>query len=131
MQPATTNATEPRWQRTPSGRVQDLQATEGQRVVAAVMHLWPLAIAVAGPVAPLLPVVLWLCFRGSRPFVDDHGREVLNSQCTMIVLLLVPCAGWAALVVWLPVWIVSIVRGAVAAGGGELFRYPALLRALR
>jgi len=95
------------------------------------MHLWPLAIAVAGPVAPLLPVVLWLGFRGARPFVDDHGREVLNSQCTMMVLVLVPCAGWAALLVWLPVWLVAIVRGAVAAGGGELFRYPALLRPFR
>jgi len=121
----------PRWRRTPSGRVQDIRAGDAQRVVAAAMHLWPLAIVLLGPFALLLPLVLWLAFRGFGPFVDDHGREVLNAQCTLLALVLIPCAGWLALVVWLPAWVVASVRGSVAAGGGELFRYPALLRPIR
>jgi len=128
MSAAAPGAGDPRWRRTAAGRVQDLRAGDLERFVAAAMHLWPLAIALIGPFAPLLPLVLWLCFRRTGPLVDDHGREVMNSQCTMLVLVLVPCAGWLALVAWLPAWIVSIVRGAVAAGGSELFRYPALLR---
>ena len=131
MSAAAKHLDDPRWQRTESGRVRDLRATELQRAVSTAMHLWPLAIALIGPFAPLLPFVLWLCFRGTGPLVEDHGREVMNSQCTMIALVLVPCAGWLALFAWLPVWLVALVRGAVAAGGGELFRYPALLRPIR
>ena len=120
-----------RWRLAPNGRVRDAEARDSERVVAAAMHLWPLATAVVGPFSPLLPLVLWLAFRRSSPFVDDHGREVLNAQLTLLVLVCVPCIGWVLLIPWALVWVVALVAGAVAAAGSELFRYPATLRALR
>ncbi len=120
-----------RWRLTPSGCVVDTEAGDLDKVAAAAMHLWPLYTAVIGPASFVVPVLLWLAFRGRSPLVRDHGLEVLSAQLTMIALLLFVCVGWVALIPWLPVWIVSLVRGAVAAGGGELFRYPAVLRLSR
>ena len=120
-----------RWRMTPSGRVRDTAATDVDRVIAALMHLWPILAPLIGPFSPLVPLVLWLGFRHRSPLLDDHGREVLNAILTLLLLVLVPCVGWVALVVWFPLWLVSLVRGAVAGGGGELFRYPMILRAIR
>lgn len=120
-----------RWRMGPNRRVRDTTAGDVDRVVACAIHLWPLAIALLGPFAVILPLVLWLAFRGGSALVDDHGREAINAQCTLLALLLVPCVGWIALVPWTPVWLVCLVRAAVAAAGCELFRYPALLRVLR
>ncbi|MFM7134460.1 MAG: DUF4870 domain-containing protein [Planctomycetota bacterium] len=120
-----------RWRLAPNRRVRDAMAGDIDRVVACAIHLWPLWIAVIGPFAVLLPVVLWLAFRRASVFVDDHGREAMNAQLTMLALLLVPCLGWIALIPWTVAWLASMVRAAVAAAGSELFRYPALLRPIR
>jgi uncharacterized Tic20 family protein len=120
-----------RWRLTPEGRVQDSESSDVARVIAACMHLWPIYAAVLPPLAPLVPLCLWIAFRKRAPLVDDHGREVLNSILTLLLLVCVPCVGWLALVPWVPVWLVSLVRGAIAGGSGELFRYPAILRAIR
>jgi len=117
-----------RWRLTPSGRVVDTESSDLDKVAAAALHLWPLYTAVIGPLSIGVPIVLWLAFRSRSPLVRDHGIEVLFAQATMLILIVVPCIGWVALIPWLPVWIVSLVRGAVAAGGGELFRYPAIIR---
>ncbi len=120
-----------RWRLASNGRVRDAESSDADRTLAACMHLWPLATAVIGPFSVLLPLVLWLAFRRGSPFVDDHGREVLNAQLTLLLLLCVPCIGWLVLIPWTLVWLVALVAGAVAAAGSELFRYPILLRALR
>lgn len=120
-----------RWRLTPEGRVQDAESTDVERVVASALHVWPLLVPVLVPLAPLLPLVLWFALRRRSPIVDDHGREVLNALLTLILLLAVPCVGWVVLVAWVPVWLISIVRGSVAAGSGELFRYPVILRPIR
>lgn len=114
-----------------SGRVADLEADDVDRVVASAMHLWPLAIAPLLPFALLVPFGLWLAFRGRSAFIDDHGREAMNAQLTLLLLVLVPCLGWLLLVPWILVWFVSLVRGAVAGAAGEFFRYPAVLRPIR
>lgn len=119
-----------RWRLTPAGRVRDSEASEVDRFVAATMHLWPILGAVLGPAALPLPLVLWLAFRRRSPLVNDHGREVLNAIITLLALCCVPCLGWMVLVAWVPLQLVSIVRGAVAGGSGELFRYPVILRAI-
>ncbi|MCX5651747.1 MAG: DUF4870 domain-containing protein [Planctomycetota bacterium] len=125
-----TRALVERWRLTPDGRVRDAEAGEVDRVVAASMHMWPILAAVLGPAAPLIPLVLWLAFRSRSPLIDDHGREVVNAILTLLILLCVPCLGWVVLLAWVPVQLVSLVRGAVAGGSGELFRYPAILRAV-
>jgi uncharacterized Tic20 family protein len=117
-----------RWRSTVEGRVCDTMATDVDRVVCVLMHLWPILFPALGPFCLLVPLVLWFPFRSRSPLIDDHGREALNAILTLALLVCVPCVGWLALVVWFPVWLVSLVRAAVAGGSAELFRYPMVLR---
>ncbi|MFM1822780.1 MAG: hypothetical protein RI967_1046 [Planctomycetota bacterium] len=120
-----------RWRIAPDGTLRDTAATDVERIAAATAHLWPLAIAVLGPFAPILPIAILLAFPRGSGFVADHAREAVNAQCTLLVLLLVPCVGWIALLAWLPVALVALVRGAIAASTHTYHRYPAILRPLR
>lgn len=120
-----------RWRATTDGKVRDVMATDVDRVVSALMHLWPILFPVLAPFCLLVPLVLWLPFRARSPLIDDHGREVMNVILTLVMLVCVPCIGWLALVIWVPVWLVSLVRAAVSAGSSELFRYPMVLRPIK
>lgn len=118
----------PRWV---DGRLVDPTVPAGLRVAAVSMHLWWLALPLLGPFAPIVPVTLWASLQGRSGFIDDHGREAMNAQLTLLVLALVPLCGWILLVPWIPVWIFGAIRAAVAAGQGGYDRHPAIFRALR
>jgi uncharacterized Tic20 family protein len=120
-----------RWRVGADGALRDTHATDAERVAAIAAHLWPLAIAFLGPLALLVPLAILVAAPRGRGFVADHAREAIQAQCTLAVLLLVPCAGWIALVPWTPVWLVAMVRASIAASAREHFRYPATLRPLR
>ena len=95
-----------------------------------LMHLWPILGLVTGLVLPLMlaiPIV-WACRKGRSALMDDQGREIMNTILTLLVLVVIPIIGWMALVIWLPVWLVSCVRGAAAVGNREYFRYPMTFR---
>lgn len=116
----------------PSGRPVCTPLSEQDRIIGVVMHLWWLAMLLPpGPLALGLPIALWLWRRKENPWLDDHGREVLNfaiSQLVLTLLLVISFIGWILLpVLWL-VGIVSFVRGGIAAGRGEYFRYPITFR---
>ncbi len=128
---ASIAASSERWRLVAGGRVRDCHASDVDRVVTCAMHLWPLGFAVIGPLAPLMPVLLWVAFRRNSAFIDDHGREVLNGQLMLLLLCVLVCPGWLLLIPWCMVWLVSLVRGAVAAASSELFRYPVVVRMLK
>lgn len=121
-----------------SGRVVEPLATPGDCRWGAAMHLAPLmAVPVAGTgiglVAVILPLILWLVRRDESVFHDDHGREVINFCLSFLiwnVLLMVTLVGIMLIpLLWL-VALVNLIRGAVAAGQGEYFRYPITFRVL-
>jgi uncharacterized Tic20 family protein len=118
-------------------RVVDAQAQEWERTYAMFTHLSLLTFHVMLPVIPAL--VLWLVKRERSPFVDDHGREAVNYQISLVLyaLLVVPivalmtCGIGAVLVI--PVYVLAVVgmiKAAIAANKGEYFRYPACIRFL-
>ena len=121
----------------PKMRLRDEGLTETDRNYAVGMHLLSLIsfLLSGGLLTVLGPLVLWL-IRKDRPFDDDHGREVINFGLSFMLWGLL--AGILILVgigfILLPVlWIVAIVnniRGAIAAGNGEYFRYPMTIRFL-
>ena len=118
----------PRWD---GGRLVDPSVSDGIRIAAVAMHLWWLAFPAFGPFAMLVTVAIWAPLQSRSGFIDDHGREAMNSQLTMLVLCLVPVCGWIVLVPWLPVWLFGSIRAAVRGGSGAYDRYPAIFRALR
>lgn len=102
------------------------------RHFGVAIHLSPLAGLLFGPLI-LAPLVLWLVRRDQSPFVDDHGREMVNALISFViyhVVAVVTVIGIIALPVLYVVGLVSMVRGAVAASRSEPFRYPMTLRFL-
>ena len=102
-----------------------------EKVFAVGLHLTILLIHFALPVLPCL--VLWLWRRKRSRFIDDHGRQALNFQITLLTysgaLLLLSAAtcGAPAFVLIPVVYVLGAVGttlACVAANRGRVFRYP-------
>lgn len=113
-----------------AGRLRDQNASSTQRNYAVAMHLTPLSFFVIGPLAMLVPVVLWLIRKDNSPFEDDHGREMTNVAISAVLVSLLILTGIGAIITiaWCVVILINMIRGAVAASNGEFFRYPMTLR---
>lgn len=120
---------------TATGRLQDQQLASADRNFAMWMHVSVLlALLVVGPLAGLAPLILWLIRRESSPFLDDHGREVVNMSITGVIVLgvgMVTGIGMLVVPIWMVVALIGLIRGAVAASNGEYFRYPMTIRFLK
>jgi len=107
--------------------------SDTDRHFGIAIHLSPLVAFLFGP-AILAPLVLWLIRKDESPFVDDHGREMLNAILSFVVyhiVAILTVIGIIALPVLYIVGVVNLVRGAVSAGRGEFFRYPMTIRFLK
>jgi uncharacterized Tic20 family protein len=117
---------------TPTGRLRQDGVSGSDRNMAVAIHLSPLVMmGVLGPLALAIPLVLWLIRKDDSPFVDDHGREVLNFGVSFLLLhllLAITVIGLAFIPVLWIVGIVNVIRGAVSAGTSEYFRYPLTIR---
>ena len=116
----------------PAGGAFARPVNDSDRHVGMAMHLTPLLAFLFGP-AILTPLVLWIACKGQSPFVDDHGRETINAIISFVIyhiLAFVTVIGIIALPVLYIVGIVNLIRGAVAAGRGDFFRYPMTMRFL-
>jgi uncharacterized Tic20 family protein len=119
------------------GRLVDQYATSDQRMFAMFEHLVYFCWIAWFP-GVLVTLILWLIKKNDSPFIDDHGRESLNMQLSLILygLLAVPltaitCGTVAILWAVVPIAAaVFTVMGAIAAHRGEYYRYPAIIRFL-
>jgi uncharacterized Tic20 family protein len=120
------------------GRLVDERAAEWERTYAMFTHLALLAVHFF-PVPVIPSLVMWLIKRDRSPYIDDHGREAVNFQLSLVIyaLLIVPLAGLitcgVGFVLWIPVYalgIVGMILAAIAANKGQFYRYPATIRFL-
>lgn len=131
---------------TPAASLHDPLATERERSTARWIHLGTLIAAaiailstgVAFFVPLLVALIVWQATKSDGPFVDDHGREAVNFQISLVVLTLalvllaIPTCGVGALLL-IPLQVVNIVAlilAAVQAGRGNYYRYPLCFRFL-
>jgi len=83
------------------------------------------------------PLVLWLAKRHEDPFVDDQGRESVNFQITVFLLLVVSMVltlvaiGFILLPLIFLFHLVFTVIAAMRAHRGEAYRYPLVVRFLQ
>ncbi len=120
------------------GRAYDPDATSDERSYALFMHLTLLAHHVLSVLAVVIPLIMWNTKKDQSPFLDDHGREAVNFQISLIIysLLLIPiglitCS--IGFLLYIPLYILAIigmVQAAMAANRGEFYRYPMTLRFL-
>lgn len=109
---------------------------EEDKTMAMLCHLLAIFTGFLGP------LILWLVKKDSSPFVDHHGREALNFQITIFlvmmglmamvfVLMFVFFVGFLLIPVIMILQVLVIVAevmAAVAAQRGDWHRYPFCLR---
>jgi uncharacterized Tic20 family protein len=117
---------------TPDGRFRSEGERDLDRSLLVASHLWPFigALTATLPVIWIGMLVFWVLRKDQSPLVDDQGREIINTLLTLCVMALsvITIIGIPFFLVWLVVWLVACVRGAIAAGRAEYFRYPMTIR---
>ncbi len=122
------------------GRAYDPDATDDERTYALLMHLSLLAHMVLTIIAFGIPLIMWLVKKDESSFLDDHGREAVNFQISLLIwsiiftvvaipLSIITC-GVGVVVAFIPtvVAIVGMIQASVAANRGEFYRYPMTFR---
>ena len=101
------------------------------------LHLSVLAgylLPLAGLVAP---VAIWMMKKEGSPFLDEHGKEVVNMLITVIIAA-IPVTLLCFVLVGIPLAImlglyvvVTSIVGAMKAANGEAFHYPLAYRFIK
>ena len=119
--------TTPQFTILPNGRLRDETIDQTDRSTAMWMHLsLPIALIPINFFALAIPPIIWATQKGRSGFVDDHGREMVNMILTGLIAWIIPPIG----IIWWIVAIIGMIRGALASGRGEYFRYPMTIRFL-
>lgn len=106
---------------------------EWERTYATFLHLSLLTVHALMPVVPAL--AMWLIKRERSAFIDDHGREAVNFQISIVIYFLVAagigaitCSWWILVPLVYILGIVGMIRAAMDAHRGLYHRYPMCLR---
>lgn len=85
----------------------------------------------------LAPLIVWLMKRGESSEVDEHGKESLNFQLSMLIyniiagILCLVLIGFVLLPILHIVNLVLVILASLRASEGQLYRYPLTIRFLR
>src|SRR5467141_1539700 len=97
------------------------------------------ATALAGFFVPwaghiLGPLIVWLAKRGDSPEIDQHGKESLNFQISMLIynvvagILCLILIGFFLLAILHILNVVFVIIAAMRASEGRIYCYPLTLR---
>lgn len=130
--------------------VRDEEATEAERTYTLFQHLVGLTSAIDGMglLGIIGAVIMWRIKHAESPYYDDHGREAVNFQLSLLIymvggavlltlfsvitlgvgaILAVPLGALGAIFLFV-MRFVGCIRGAIAANKGEYYRYPMTMR---
>ena len=85
----------------------------------------------------LAPLIVWLVKRGDSTEVDEHGKESLNFQITMLLysivagILCLVLIGFALLAILHLLNVVLVIVASLRASEGKLYRYPFTIRLIK
>jgi hypothetical protein len=112
--------------------------TRDERTWAMLCHLGALAgMFVAGFGSIVIVLIIWLIKRESSPFIDQHGKESLNFQITILIaavismVLTIVFIGFLLLLIVAIVNIVLVIIAGLKANAGEPYRYPIAIRLIK
>lgn len=96
---------------------------------------WSIGAHLGGLIAGFIPaLVIWLVFRERSRMVDDHAKEALNFQITLLIAYVVGMVTsflGIGFLIMLAAWVCAIVFGilaSVAANKRQAYRYPISIR---
>ncbi len=122
------------------GRAYDPDTTAEERSFALWMHLSLLAHIILSVIAIAIPIIMWQVKKDQSPFLDDHGREAVNFQISLLIwsvvftVVAIPLGfltcGVGFVVAFVPyvLGIVGMIQASSAANRGEFYRYPMTIR---
>ncbi len=99
-------------------------ATSDQRTYALIMHLGSLFVGF------LVPLVMWLVKKDESPFIDDHGKQLMNWHISLVIyfiismVLILVIIGIFLFLLLIVLHVVFSILGAVAANKGDSYKYP-------
>ncbi len=124
------------------GRAYDPDASSDERNYAVFMHLTLLGQLVLPIFVIIVPIIMWATKKDESPFLDDHGREAINFQISILIwsvvfsLLSIPIGfitcgiGFALALVPYVIGLIGMIQASQAANRGEFYRYPMTMRFL-
>lgn len=80
------------------------------------------------------PLIVWLIKRDEDPFVEEHAREALNFQISLLIymvvsmILIIVIIGIFLAIGFAIFGFVVMIIGAVKAANGDAYRYPLSIR---
>jgi len=90
---------------------------------------WFVVPVIGGVIGAL---IVWQIKKDQYPFADQHGKEAMNFQISMliygVIALCLVCVGWLLLPVVIIGDVVFAIIAAVKAAQGEGYRYPLSIR---
>jgi len=100
------------------------------------------ATALAGFFVPwaghiLGPLIVWLAKRGDSPEIDEHGKESLNFQISMLIynviagVLCLVLIGFVILGILHILNLVLVIVASIQASEGKFYRYPITIRLIK
>lgn len=128
--PAPKTASAPAPAATPAPAAPTKAAGSDDNMLAMLAHLLGIVSGFIGA------LVIWLVKKDS-PTVEEHAREALNFQITVLIASIVAGILWIILIgIFLSaaVWIANIVfciLAGMAANKGQAYRYPFTLRLIK
>jgi uncharacterized Tic20 family protein len=114
------------------------QSSKEEQNWAMFCHL----AALSGFIIPLGnilgPLILWLIKKDTMPLVDQHGKEALNFQITVLFAFIISAVLTLVLIGFLLMFVVGIgalvltIMAAVKVANGQLdYRYPFAVRLIK
>lgn len=111
---------------------------QDERLFAAACHFAGLPIFVTMAGANIIaPLVIWLIKKDTMPFVNEHGKESLNFQLTLLIgyvisaVLVYFCIGIVMIGALVIVQIVFPLIAGIKAYDGQSYRYPMTIRMIQ
>jgi uncharacterized Tic20 family protein len=100
------------------------------------------ATALAGFFVPwaghiLGPLIVWLAKRNDSPEIDEHGKESLNFQISMLIynviagVLCLVLIGFVILAILHILNLVLVIVASIRASEGKFYRYPLTIRLIK
>lgn len=109
--------------------------TEDEKTLGMLCHLLGILTGFIGP------LILWLVKKDTSRYIDYHGREALNFQITLfIVLFTLTILTMFLMIIFIGILLIPVIImipilaliveiiAAVAAQKGEFYRYPCCIR---
>jgi uncharacterized Tic20 family protein len=83
------------------------------------------------------PLIVWLAKRTDSPEIDEHGKESLNFQISMLIynviagVLCLVLIGFIILAILHILNLVLVIVASIQASEGKFYRYPMTIRLIK